>query len=81
MAEGANRDAWLGPQHPGLLAAQECLLAGDQIEIWFSILQRKLLQPTYSESVAAPKEAILNFIAYYNQTAKPIQWSYTIEKL
>jgi len=49
--------------------------------VWFSILQRKLLQPTYSESVAAPKEAILNFIAYYNQTAKPIQWSYTVEKL
>jgi len=21
------------------------------------------------------------FIAYYNQTAKPIQWSYTVEKL
>jgi len=23
----------------------------------------------------------LAFIAYYNQTAKPFQWSYTVEKL
>jgi len=23
----------------------------------------------------------LAFIAYYNQAAKPIQWSYTVEKL
>jgi hypothetical protein len=53
----------------------------DQIEIWFSILQRKLLQPTYFESVAVLKEAILHFITYYNQTAKAIQWSYTVEKL
>jgi hypothetical protein len=27
------------------------------------------------------KQAILDFIAYYNQTAKAIQWSYTVEKL
>ena len=53
----------------------------DQIEIWFSILQRKLLQPSHFESVAALKEAILNFITYHNQTAKAIQWSYTVEKL
>ena len=53
----------------------------DQIEIWFSILQRKLLQPNHFESLEALKQAILDFIAYYNQTAKPIQWSYTVEKL
>jgi len=23
----------------------------------------------------------MNFIAYHNQTAKPIQWTYTVEKL
>jgi hypothetical protein len=27
------------------------------------------------------KQAILDFIDYYNQTAKAIQWSYTVEKL
>jgi transposase len=53
----------------------------DQIEIWFSILQRKLLQPNHFERLGSLRQHILAFIAYYNQTAKPIQWSYTVEKL
>ncbi len=53
----------------------------DQIEIWFSVLQRKLLQPNHFLSTDHLEQAILGFIAYYNQTAKPINWSYTIEKL
>jgi transposase len=53
----------------------------DQIEIWFSILQRKLLQPNHFLSTAFLEQAISDFIAYYNQKAKPIQWSYTVEKL
>ena len=53
----------------------------DQIEIWFSILQRKLLQPNHFESLGELEQAILDFIAYCNQTARPIQWSYTVDKL
>jgi hypothetical protein len=53
----------------------------DQIEIWFSILQRKLLQPNHFERLGSLRQDILAFIAYHNQTAKPIQWSYTVEKL
>lgn len=53
----------------------------DQIEIWFSIFQRKLLQPNHFENLSALETAISAFIAYYNQTAKPIQWSYTVAKL
>jgi transposase len=53
----------------------------DQVEIWFSILQRKLLQPNHFERLGSLRQTILEFIAYYNQTAKPIQWSYTVEKL
>lgn len=53
----------------------------DQIEIWFSVLQRKLLTPNHFESVEALTAAILAFIAHRNKTAKPIQWTYTIEKL
>ena len=26
-------------------------------------------------------QAILAFIAHYNQTAKPLRWSYTVEQL
>lgn len=53
----------------------------DQIEIWFSILQRKLLQPNHFERMGSLRQATSDFIAYYNQTAKPIQWSYTVDKL
>lgn len=53
----------------------------DQIEIWFSILQRKLLQPNHFERLANLKLDIMHFIDHCNQTAKPIQWSYTVEKL
>jgi hypothetical protein len=53
----------------------------DQIEIWFSILQRKLLQPNHFARLGSLAQDILAFIAYHNQTAKPIQWSYTVEKL
>jgi transposase len=53
----------------------------DQIEIWFSILQRKLLNPNDFESLQSLERAIRSFIRYCNRTAKPIQWTYTVEKL
>ena len=53
----------------------------DQIEIWFSVLQRKLLQPNHFISTDALDSAIMEFIAYGNQVAKPIQWTYTVDKL
>jgi transposase len=53
----------------------------DQIEIWFSILQRKLLLPNHFESLSALETAINAFMAFYNQTAKPINWTYTVQKL
>ena len=53
----------------------------DQIEIWFSILQRKLLEPNDFASTDALEQAIADYITYYSQTAKPIKWTYTVEKL
>ena len=53
----------------------------DQIEIWFSVLQRKLLQPNHFTSLDELEQAIHGFITRYNQTAKPIKWSYTVEHL
>ena len=53
----------------------------DQIEIWFSLLQRKLLQPNHFLSTVELQQAILGFIVRYNQTAKPLKWSYTVEQL
>jgi len=53
----------------------------DQLEIWFSLLQRKLLQPNHFCSLDELEQTIQDFIAHYNQTAKPLTWSYTVEQL
>jgi transposase len=53
----------------------------DQIEIWFSILQRKLLQPSHFTSTEDLERAIDAFIKHTNQTAKPLRWTYTVAKL
>lgn len=53
----------------------------DQIEIWFSVLQRKLLTPCHFESLEVLAQAIMEFIRCENLSPKPIQWTYTVEKL
>jgi transposase len=50
----------------------------NQIEIWFSILVRRLLRRGSVTSVEELQERILAFIAYFNRTmAKPFRWTYT----
>ena len=47
----------------------------NQIEVWFSILVRKLLRWTSVESTDELNSKILAFIQYYNRTmAKPFRW-------
>jgi transposase len=53
----------------------------DQIEIWFSVLQRKRLQPNDFKDLTVLEQAILAFIAHCDEFAQPIHWSYTVEKL
>jgi transposase len=49
----------------------------NQIEIWFSILVRKVLQRGNFISVEDLKRKVLAFIEYYNRTmAKPFRWTY-----
>jgi transposase len=49
----------------------------NQIELWFSILVRKLLKRGNFTSVEDLKEQLLRFIAYFNETmAKPFKWTY-----
>jgi transposase len=49
----------------------------NQIEIWFSILVRKLLKRGNFTSIEDLKAKILAFIEYFNQTmAKPYKWTY-----
>jgi transposase len=49
----------------------------NQVEIWFSILSRKLLKRGNFTSVADLKAKVLAFIEYFNRTmAKPFRWTY-----
>jgi hypothetical protein len=50
----------------------------NQIELWFSILVRKVLRRGSFTSTADLKAKIEAFISYFNQTlAKPFRWTYT----
>ena len=49
----------------------------NQIEIWFSILVRRLLKRGSFSSVNELRQRILAFIDYFNKTmAKPFKWTY-----
>jgi len=49
----------------------------DKIELWFSILVRRLLKRASFTSVTDLRQRILDFISYFNRTmAKPFKWTY-----
>jgi transposase len=49
----------------------------NQVEIWFSILSRRLLKRTSFTSTEELKRRILAFIEVFNETwAKPFRWTY-----
>lgn len=48
------------------------------VEIWFSILVRRLLKRSSFTSVEQMRERTVAFIDYFNKTmAKPFKWTYT----
>jgi hypothetical protein len=49
----------------------------NQIEIYFSIVQRKVLTPNDFRSLAAVRDRLLSFQARYEATATPFQWTFT----
>ena len=53
----------------------------NQIEIYFSIVQRKVLTPNDFLSLAQLEQRLLNFQKHYQQTASPFQWSFTRKDL
>ena len=53
----------------------------NQIEIYFSILQRKALTPNDFEDLDALAARITAFEQHYRQIAEPFQWTFTRAKL
>ena len=49
----------------------------NQIEIFFSVIQKKVLTPSDFASLGQLSTTLLAFVDRYNQTAKPFSWKYT----
>jgi transposase len=49
----------------------------NQIEIYFSIVQRKVLTPNQFASLAAVEAALLGFQVHYAAVARPFEWRFT----
>jgi DDE superfamily endonuclease len=49
----------------------------NQVEVYFSVIQRKILRPSDFASLAEAEAALLAFQDYYQQIAAPFQWKFT----
>lgn len=54
----------------------------NQVEIWFSVVVRRVLKRGEFQSLEALRQRLLDFIDYFNRTmAKPYRWTYTGQPL
>ena len=53
----------------------------NQIEIYFSIVQRKVLTPNDFDCLEAVEERLLQFQENYERIAEPFEWKFTREDL
>jgi transposase len=53
----------------------------NQIEIFFSVIQKKVISPNDFPSLEKLSETLLAFTDRYNQTAEPFSWKYTADDL
>jgi hypothetical protein len=76
---GARAQARLQAEWPRLTLVPTPVHASwlNQIEIYFSIVQRQVLTPNDFPSLAAVKDRLLRFQAHYEQAATPFQWTFT----
>lgn len=69
----------LRSQWPNLILVHTPIHASwlNQVEIYFSILQRKALTPNDFSSLAQLEQRLLDFQKRYEQTASPFKWTFT----
>jgi hypothetical protein len=53
----------------------------NQVEIYFSIVQRKVLTPNDFSSLAELEQRLLAFQCHYERTASPFKWTFTRQDL
>jgi hypothetical protein len=80
---GAAAAARLRDRYPRLRLVHGPIHASwlNQIEIYFSIVQRKVLSPNDFPSLDALAERLLDFQTYWEWTAKPFEWNFTRQDL
>ncbi len=49
----------------------------NQVEIYFSVVQRKALTPNDFQSLAELETRLLSFQEHYEHVAKPFEWKFT----
>jgi len=78
-----NCVARLKAKHPTLFPVHGPVHASwlNQIEIYFSILERKALTPNDFDSLESLARRILDFQRHYESIAKPFDWKFTCRDL
>jgi hypothetical protein len=76
---GARCVARLQAKYPRLVPVHGPVHASwlNQIEIYFSIVQRKVLTPNDFPTLAAVKQRLLAFQTHYEAMAQPFEWKFT----
>ena len=76
---GARAAARLQARWPTLMLVHTPVHASwlNQIEIYFSVVQRKVLTPNDFSSLAAVRDRLLRFEGRYTHAARPFQWTFT----
>ena len=76
---GARATARLQARWPTLAHVHTPVHASwlNQVEIYFSVVQRKVLTPNDFASLTAVRDRLLRFQARYTRVAKPFQWTFT----
>jgi transposase len=73
----------LAKAHPNAIMIHTPVHASwlNQVEIFFSIIQKKVVSPNDFASLEQLSATLLAFIDRYNQTARPFSWKYTADDL
>jgi hypothetical protein len=73
----------LAQWHPNAIQVHTPIHASwlNQIEIYFSVVQRKVLTPNDFQDLHEVENRLLQFQAHYEQVAKPFKWKFTREDL
>jgi transposase len=77
--QGAKSAHRLRERYPNLILVHTPTHASwlNQIEIWFSIVQRKVLTPALADSLADLEARILAFETDYRRQPRPVRWKFT----